>query len=67
MDATKAPEGFPASSRRIVRALLMAEPASLEAGENTDKGYVNQHAVIAGRSDFVEELYAEKDANVLRF
>ncbi len=67
MDATKAPQGSPESRRRIARALLMAEPAPLEAGEITDTGYVNQRAVIARRSDLVEDMYAEEDANVLRF
>jgi feruloyl-CoA synthase len=28
------------------RALLMAEPPSIDAGEITDKGYINQCAVV---------------------
>ncbi len=48
-----------ASSMRIRRVLLLAEPPSLDAGEVTDKGYVNQRAVLARRSAAVEALYAE--------
>jgi feruloyl-CoA synthase len=55
-----------ASSRRITRALLMSEPPSLAAGEITDKGYVNQRAVIARRGDLVERLYAAADPDVIR-
>ncbi len=46
-----------ANSRRIARALLLAEPPSIEAGEVTDKGYVNQRAVLARRAAVVERLY----------
>ncbi len=49
----------PASSRRIGRALLLADPPSLAAGEITDKGYVNQRAVLARRAHLVERLYAD--------
>lgn len=47
-----------ASSMRIRRVLLLAEPASMDAGEVTDKGYVNQRAVLARRAAAVEALYA---------
>ncbi|HEY0557095.1 MAG TPA: feruloyl-CoA synthase [Thermoanaerobaculia bacterium] len=46
-----------ASSRRIARALLLAEPPSIEAGEVTDKGYVNQRAVLTWRAAVVDRLY----------
>jgi feruloyl-CoA synthase len=42
------------------RALLMAEPPSGDANEITDKGYVNQRAVLTRRSALVDRLYAEK-------
>ncbi|MEA2691876.1 MAG: feruloyl-CoA synthase, partial [Acidobacteriota bacterium] len=51
----------PASSRRVTRALLLAEPPSIDAGEITDKGYINQHAVLARRAALVERLYGEGD------
>lgn len=49
----------PGSSQRLARVLLMAEPASMDANEITDKGYVNQAAVLERRRDLVERLYAE--------
>lgn len=47
------------SSARIERLVLLAEPASLDAGEITDKGYVNQRKVLARRAELVEMLYAD--------
>lgn len=49
----------PASSTHATRALLMAEPPSIDDGEITDKGYINQRAVLARRAALVEALYAE--------
>jgi long-subunit acyl-CoA synthetase (AMP-forming) len=46
------------SSTYATRALFLTEPASIDAGEITDKGYVNQRAVLERRADFVEQLYA---------
>jgi feruloyl-CoA synthase len=37
----------------------MARPADLDAGEITDKGYVNQRKVLARRARLVELLYSE--------
>jgi feruloyl-CoA synthase len=47
------------SSNRVVRALLLEEPPSLDAGEATDKGSINQRAVLARRAAEVAALYAE--------
>jgi len=49
----------PGSSTRITRALIMTEPPSIDGNEITDKGYLNQRAVLARRADLVERLYAE--------
>ncbi len=46
------------SSQRVARALLLTEPLSIDAGEITDKGSLNQRAVLAARAALVEELYA---------
>ena len=46
------------SSTRVARALLMAEPPSMDKGEATDKGSINQRAVLANRAALVDELYA---------
>ncbi|MEZ4382742.1 MAG: feruloyl-CoA synthase [Nannocystaceae bacterium] len=48
----------PQSSRRIDRALVMIEPPQIDAGEITDKGYINQRAVLERRAAAVERLYA---------
>jgi feruloyl-CoA synthase len=39
--------------------LLMAAPPSLDKGEITDKGSINQRAVLSHRADLVEALYAK--------
>ena len=55
------------SSHRIARALLLDTPASIDKGEITDKGYLNQRAVLANRGALVERLYADvPDAAVIR-
>ena len=46
------------SSNRICRAMLLSEPPSMDASEMTDKGSLNQRAVLERRADLVEELYA---------
>lgn len=38
--------------------ILLHEPPSLDLGEMTDKGSINQRAVLANRATLVEELYA---------
>jgi feruloyl-CoA synthase len=45
------------SSNRIVRALILREPPSVDAGEITDKGYINQRAVLERRSKLVDTIY----------
>src|SRR5262249_44885952 len=47
------------TSNRIPRAVLLAELPSLDIGEMTDKGSINQRAVLANRSRLVEDLYAD--------
>jgi len=47
------------SSRRIKRLMILTEAPSIDAGEITDKGYVNQRLVISRRADLVRALYAE--------
>ena len=46
------------SSTRVMRAILMAELPSMDKGEMTDKGSINQRAVLKNRAGLVEELYA---------
>ncbi len=49
--------GSTGSSTKICRALLMAEPPSLDKAEMTDKGSINQRAVLTNRAALVEEVY----------
>jgi len=53
------------SSHRIERAILLAEPASMERGEVTDKGSINQRAVLKARAALVERLYAAEPGPAL--
>jgi feruloyl-CoA synthase len=45
------------SSTYPVRALLLDTPPAIDAGEITDKGYINQRAVLERRRALVEHLY----------
>lgn len=44
------------SSGHATRALLLTEPASVDGGEITDKGYINQRAVLTRRAAAVAVL-----------
>jgi feruloyl-CoA synthase len=48
-----------ASSKQVVRAMLLEEPPSLDALEVTDKGSLNQRAILKCRAGLVDELYAD--------
>ncbi len=55
------------NSNRVVRAMLMDEPPSLDAGEITDKGSLNQRSILERRAALVEEMYSHNSsARVLR-
>ncbi|MEW6694198.1 Long-chain-fatty-acid--CoA ligase FadD15 [Tepidimonas thermarum] len=47
------------SANRIARLIVLAEPPSLDRGEITDKGSINQRAVLTHRADTVDKLYAD--------
>jgi feruloyl-CoA synthase len=55
------------SAGRVARLILCADPPDLDAGEITDKGYINQRVVLGRRSELVERLYApDPDPEVIR-
>jgi feruloyl-CoA synthase len=55
------------SSTRVMHAVLLEAPPSLDGGELTDKGSLNQRAVLERRKAAVEQLSAEKPAaDILR-
>lgn len=49
------------SATRVARALLLHQPPSIDRGEITDKGSINQRAVLNHRTELVELLYAGTD------
>jgi len=53
------------SANRVARAHVLADPPSLETGEMTDKGSINQRAVLTRRAGLVDALYAGTDPAVL--
>jgi feruloyl-CoA synthase len=55
----------PASTTRIARVLLLTESLDIDAGEITDKGYVNQRAVLERRQAIVEQLYSNDSRVIL--
>jgi len=50
------------SSTRISRAILLDTPLSIDRGEVTDKGSINQRAVLDARSGLIDELYSPTPA-----
>jgi feruloyl-CoA synthase len=48
------------SSTRISRVMIMGEEASIQTGEMTDKGSVNQRSVLTRRAELVNALYEEQ-------
>jgi feruloyl-CoA synthase len=56
LQALKAEGG--GSSQVPMRLLVLADPPSADGGEITDKGYINQRAVLTRRAEQVLALYA---------
>ena len=54
------------SANRPAHLLLLADPPHIDRGEVTDKGSINQRAVLAHRAAEVERLYDAADPEVLR-
>jgi feruloyl-CoA synthase len=48
------------SANRVARLHVLAEPPSIDKGEVTDKGSINQRAVLQHRASLVEALYEGK-------
>ncbi len=51
----------PASSTRIRRILLLPDQPNIDANEITDKGYLNQCALLERRADDVQALFTDDD------
>jgi feruloyl-CoA synthase len=53
------------NSNRITRLILLHEALSIDAHEVTDKGSVNQRAVLGHRAELVDELYRAGSPRVI--
>ena len=49
------------SATRVTRVMVLTEALSIERGEVTDKGSVNQRAVLAHRSDLAQAVYEDRE------
>lgn len=54
------------SATRVMRIMLLKDPPRFERGEVTDKGSLNQRAMLSHRADLVAALY-EGGKDVIRF
>ena len=54
------------SANRIARLCLLSEPPTIDIGEVTDKGSINQRAVLAHRAGTVEALHADTLPGILK-
>jgi feruloyl-CoA synthase len=54
------------SATRVARAAVITEPPSIDKGEITDKGSINQRAVLKERDALVQALYADSAAGLLK-
>ncbi len=54
------------SSGRIARAVVLTEPPQIDRGEITDKGSINQRAVLTARAALVQALYADTAPYVIK-
>ena len=53
------------SATRVARAMVLAAPPNIDLGEITDKGSINQRAVLTHRAALVDALYAGSDPSIL--
>ncbi|MFK5980252.1 MAG: feruloyl-CoA synthase [Rhizobiaceae bacterium] len=53
------------SANRVMRVMVLVEPLSLDKGEVTDKGSVNQRAVLKHRADLATAVYEHDDPRVI--
>ncbi len=54
------------SASRIARLCLLADPPTLDRGEVTDKGSINQRAVLTHRAETVDALHADALHTILK-
>jgi feruloyl-CoA synthase len=54
------------SASRVARAVVLTDPPNIDKGEITDKGSINQRAVLKERSELVEALHTDQLAGILK-
>jgi feruloyl-CoA synthase len=54
------------SATRVTRAVLLSEPPSIDRGEITDKGSINQRAMLTHRAAIVSALYDGSASNIIQ-
>ncbi len=54
------------SANRVARGIVLIDPPSMERGEATDKGSINQRAVLTQRAALVEALHEDTVAGLIR-
>ncbi|MEY4363029.1 MAG: hypothetical protein RLZZ24_381, partial [Pseudomonadota bacterium] len=54
------------SANRIARMCLLSEPPTIDKGEITDKGSINQRAVLSHRADTVAKLHDDSLHYILK-
>jgi feruloyl-CoA synthase len=59
-------QGATGSASRIARAVLLSEPPSIDQGEVTDKGSINQRAVLKHRDALVQALHAGSAPGIIQ-
>jgi feruloyl-CoA synthase len=62
----KMSESSTGSANRIARLCLLSEPPTIDRGEITDKGSINQRAVLAHRAAIVDALHADTLPGMLK-
>ena len=59
-------QGATGSANRIARLCLLSEPPTIDIGEVTDKGSINQRAVLAHRAAIVDALHADTLPGIIK-
>jgi feruloyl-CoA synthase len=54
------------SATRIARAIILTDPPSIDKGEITDKGSINQRAVLKHRADLVAALHEGRASHLVK-
>jgi feruloyl-CoA synthase len=54
------------SATRVARAVVITDPPNIDKGEITDKGSINQRAMLSARAALVDQLYADTAPGLLK-